>query len=239
MGLWRITSPPHLPIAVAMGPSLSPRWAERENRIAAAHCRRTRPAGGCAPCNPHARNRPRFPGAVFRDRLAMGKRGKRRHSSLSWHRVERRGARGGKSAICVKGNRTSWHPKRQASLALPSAMRGRCSISPTRAGRSTRSRPTCASVADMLAASADLRRVIRSPVIDRGAQGKAIAALADQAQLSHLTRNFLGLLARNRRLFALPEMIDALPQSSRRAPRRGHGASRRRRAADRGAVGRR
>jgi F-type H+-transporting ATPase subunit delta len=65
------------------------------------------------------------------------------------------------------------------------------------------------SLAAMLAASADLRRVIRSPVLDRAAQGKAIAALADEAQLSRLTGNFLGLLARNRRLFALPEMIQA------------------------------
>jgi F-type H+-transporting ATPase subunit delta len=65
------------------------------------------------------------------------------------------------------------------------------------------------SLAGMLAESADLRRLIRSPVIDRAAQGKAIAALADQAQLAKLTHNFLGLLARNRRLFALPEMITA------------------------------
>lgn len=65
------------------------------------------------------------------------------------------------------------------------------------------------SVAAMLTASADLRRAIRSPVIDRDAQGKAVAAVGQQAQLTPMTRNFLGLLARNRRLFALPEMIDA------------------------------
>jgi F-type H+-transporting ATPase subunit delta len=64
------------------------------------------------------------------------------------------------------------------------------------------------SVAAMLAASADLRRAVRSPVIDRASQGRAIAAIAAAAQLSPLTRNFLGLLAKNRRLFALPEMID-------------------------------
>lgn len=64
-------------------------------------------------------------------------------------------------------------------------------------------------MAAMLAGSTDLRRLIRSPVPDRAVQGQAIAALAGAAQLSPLTRNFLGLLARNRRLFALPEMIDA------------------------------
>jgi F-type H+-transporting ATPase subunit delta len=55
--------------------------------------------------------------------------------------------------------------------------------------------------------SADLRRMIRSPVIPRDAQGGAVAALAAAAGLQPITRNFLGLLARNRRLFALPEMI--------------------------------
>jgi F-type H+-transporting ATPase subunit delta len=59
----------------------------------------------------------------------------------------------------------------------------------------------------MLRDSSDFRRLIRSPVLSREAQGKAIAALAADAKLSPLTRNFLGLLAQNRRLFALPEMI--------------------------------
>jgi F-type H+-transporting ATPase subunit delta len=65
------------------------------------------------------------------------------------------------------------------------------------------------SMAAMLTASGDLRRLIRSPVLGRAEQGRAIAALGAAAHLSQLTRNFLGLLARNRRLFALPEMIDA------------------------------
>jgi F-type H+-transporting ATPase subunit delta len=60
----------------------------------------------------------------------------------------------------------------------------------------------------MVAESADLRRLIRSPVIGRGQQAKAVAALAERAGLQKLSRNFLGLLARNRRLFAVPEMID-------------------------------
>ncbi len=60
---------------------------------------------------------------------------------------------------------------------------------------------------DLIAESADLRRLIRSPVLARAAQGKAIAAIAAAAGADPLTRNFLGLLARNRRLFALPEMI--------------------------------
>jgi F-type H+-transporting ATPase subunit delta len=61
----------------------------------------------------------------------------------------------------------------------------------------------------MLRDSADLRRLIRSPILSRAAQGKSIAALADKAGISALTRNFLGLLAQNRRLFALADMTDA------------------------------
>ena len=60
----------------------------------------------------------------------------------------------------------------------------------------------------VLRESADLRRLIRSPVLSRAEQAKAVAALADRAQFQPITRNFLGLLAQNRRLFALPAMID-------------------------------
>lgn len=55
--------------------------------------------------------------------------------------------------------------------------------------------------------SADLRRMIRSPVLQRDEQARAIGVVGERAGLDPLTRNFLGLLARNRRLFALPEMI--------------------------------
>lgn len=71
----------------------------------------------------------------------------------------------------------------------------------------------------MLRGSGDLRRLIRSPVLSRDEQGKAIAAIAQQAQISPLTRNFFGLLAQNRRLFALPDMIESF--LGRLAERRG------------------
>ncbi len=57
--------------------------------------------------------------------------------------------------------------------------------------------------------SADLRRLIRSPVVSRADQGKAIEALAERAAFQPLVRNILGLLAKNRRLFVLPEIIHA------------------------------
>ncbi len=61
----------------------------------------------------------------------------------------------------------------------------------------------------MMASSADLMRLIRSPVLGRSEQAKAVSALADKAGFSGLTGRFLGTLASNRRLFALASVIDA------------------------------
>lgn len=55
--------------------------------------------------------------------------------------------------------------------------------------------------------SADLARVVRSPVLGRVAQGKAMAAILDKAGAHALTKQFVGLAAQNRRLFALPDMV--------------------------------
>jgi F-type H+-transporting ATPase subunit delta len=57
--------------------------------------------------------------------------------------------------------------------------------------------------------SADFRRLIQSPVLARADQGKAVAAIAKAAEFHQLTSKFLGLLAQNRRLFALPAVIGA------------------------------
>ena len=56
--------------------------------------------------------------------------------------------------------------------------------------------------------SEDLRRLMKSPVIGREGQGKAMTVLVEKLELSRLTKNFLGLLASNRRLFALRPIID-------------------------------
>ena len=61
----------------------------------------------------------------------------------------------------------------------------------------------------LLAESDDLRRLIRSPVISREEQGRAITAVSERAGFGQLTIRFLGLLAHKRRLFALPAMIAA------------------------------
>jgi len=59
----------------------------------------------------------------------------------------------------------------------------------------------------MIAESDDFRRFLKSPVISRGDQSRGIAAIGEKAQLSPLAQKFLGLLAANRRLFALPGAI--------------------------------
>ena len=61
----------------------------------------------------------------------------------------------------------------------------------------------------MLTSSGDLLRLVRSPVLSRAQQGKAMAALVDSAKLSKLTADFVAVVSRNRRLFAVPAMIEA------------------------------
>lgn len=61
----------------------------------------------------------------------------------------------------------------------------------------------------LVSGSDDLKRLIESPVFSAGDQLKAIAAVADKAGISGLTGNFLRVVARNRRLFAMPGIIQA------------------------------
>jgi len=60
-----------------------------------------------------------------------------------------------------------------------------------------------------LGESADLAALIRNPQIGRDAAAKAMEGVADLLKLSALTRNFLGVLAANRRLAALPDIVRA------------------------------
>lgn len=61
----------------------------------------------------------------------------------------------------------------------------------------------------LLDGSADLDRMIKSPVFSAEDQFKAVAAIADKAGLTGLVGNFLRVVAKNRRLFAVPAMIEA------------------------------
>lgn len=59
----------------------------------------------------------------------------------------------------------------------------------------------------LIAESADLARLVKSPVFSAEDQLKAISAILDQMGISGLAGNFVKLVAQNRRLFALPRMI--------------------------------
>jgi len=61
----------------------------------------------------------------------------------------------------------------------------------------------------MVAESTDLSRLIASPVIPRALQGKALLAVLDAAEVSSLTRNFVGTVAANGRARDLPAMAAA------------------------------
>jgi len=61
----------------------------------------------------------------------------------------------------------------------------------------------------MLSESADLKRLVRSPVFAADAQLKALSAVLDKAGISGVAANFLKVLTNNRRLFAVGDVIRA------------------------------
>ncbi len=64
-----------------------------------------------------------------------------------------------------------------------------------------------ATLKQALAESDDLRALIASPLVGRDEQANAAAAVAESLKLDPLTRNFIGVLAGNRRLSKLPDVI--------------------------------
>jgi F-type H+-transporting ATPase subunit delta len=61
----------------------------------------------------------------------------------------------------------------------------------------------------LLAENPDLRGAMRNPMFSSDSQGKAITEIGKAAGLSSVILSFLGVLARNRRLFALDAVADA------------------------------
>lgn len=64
-----------------------------------------------------------------------------------------------------------------------------------------------ATLKDALAQSADLKTLTTSPMVTRTAAAAGVAGVAASLKLDSLTSNFLGVLAGNRRLAALPAII--------------------------------
>lgn len=61
----------------------------------------------------------------------------------------------------------------------------------------------------MLDESTDLASLVRSPVYSAADQQRALAAVLEKAGISGLTANFIGLIAKNRRLFVVSDIIKA------------------------------
>ena len=67
-----------------------------------------------------------------------------------------------------------------------------------------------AALSEALAASPELADMIASPVVSRGDQANAMAAVAAHMGLNALTANTLALMADKRRLFVLPQLLRKL-----------------------------
>lgn len=61
----------------------------------------------------------------------------------------------------------------------------------------------------LISESAELKRLIESPVFSADEQAAAMDAILAKAKMEPLASNFMHVVARNRRLFALPAMIRA------------------------------
>ena len=59
----------------------------------------------------------------------------------------------------------------------------------------------------LVASSPDLQRLVRSPVFSADEQARALDAVLDKASISGVARNFLRVVAANRRLFAVDQII--------------------------------
>lgn len=62
-------------------------------------------------------------------------------------------------------------------------------------------------IQSLLDMSEDLRRLVKSPLYKAGDQSAAISAVLAKAGIGSVAANFVKLIARNRRLFALEDMI--------------------------------
>ena len=75
----------------------------------------------------------------------------------------------------------------------------RCSTDPVAAALTT--------FDGLIGESADLQRLVRSPVFSAGEQVQALGAILDKVGISGIAANFIKLVATKRRLFAIREMI--------------------------------
>jgi F-type H+-transporting ATPase subunit delta len=71
-------------------------------------------------------------------------------------------------------------------------------------------------VSDLIEKSNDFQRFLRSPVIGAEIKNQVLREILKKAKTQDLVANFLNLVARNGRLFALPEMIASFKEIAAR-----------------------
>ena len=95
--------------------------------------------------------------------------------------------------------------------SIVSGMAGRYAIALFELARDTNAldavQADLASFDGLLAESPDLARLVRSPVFSGEEQAKALGAILDKAGIKGVAANFLRVVAENRRLFAVRDMI--------------------------------
>jgi F-type H+-transporting ATPase subunit delta len=64
-------------------------------------------------------------------------------------------------------------------------------------------------VSALIQSSPELQRLVKSPVFSADEQKRAVSAILDRAEIGGLVGNLVRVVAGNRRLFALPQMIAA------------------------------
>ncbi len=64
----------------------------------------------------------------------------------------------------------------------------------------------------VLQSSADFNELIHSPVYSRDQQRRGVTAIADKMGLGEIVTNTLALMAEKRRLFVLPQLVEAVRQ---------------------------
>ncbi len=64
----------------------------------------------------------------------------------------------------------------------------------------------------LLAGSEDLTRLVKSPVFSADEQQGAVGAVLDKAKITGMVGNFVRVVAGNRRLFAVPDMVRSFRQ---------------------------
>ena len=99
------------------------------------------------------------------------------------------------------------------SGGIQASLSGRYATALFELARDSKSLPpveaSLAAVSQALAESADFKALTTSPLIARGAARNAVGAVAKTLGLDTTTANFLGVLADNRRLNQLPQIIRA------------------------------